>query len=226
VRSTASARGADWRARECREDARGFRRGYYTKKKELTAMPMPPILGTIDWRSVHESGKTYAEWLAGAENPDRRGRIEEGLKAQGLPAPVENLLKGLARPVHVVAIAEDWCGDVVRHVPVLERLALAAPKIQTRYISRAQHKDVFVRFLTNGGEAIPKFIFLNDKFVECGNWGPMTEACKRIIARGKACGDGAAARQKVGQMYEMDGNRLEVVQELVVLALQAAAEAP
>ena len=188
-------------------------------------MPMPPILPTIDWKSVFESGKTFDEWLAIAA-PPRAEAMTAALREQGVEAPVQHLLGTISRPVHVVAIAEDWCGDVVRHVPVLERLVQSSPKIQTRYVSREQHKDVFARFLTNGGEAIPKFIFLNDKFVECGHWGPMTEVCRRIIARGKACGDGTAARQKVNQLYESDANKFEVVRELAALLALAAAEAP
>lgn len=188
-------------------------------------MPMPPILPTLDWAAIFASGKTYAEWLATAE-PARRERLEADLAAQTLPPQIDNLLRTIRRPVHVVAIAEDWCGDVLRHVPVLERLAQAYPQLHIRYIARAQYPEVFVRFLTNGGEAIPKFIFLSDKFVECGNWGPMTEVCRRIIARGKACGDGGAARQKVSQLYSMDANRHEVAQELAVLLIQAAAETP
>lgn len=188
-------------------------------------MAQPPMFPLIDWRGVFASGKTFSEWLDGGQ-PARAETMAAALAEQGLEAPLQHLLGSLAKPVHVVAIAEDWCGDVVRHVPVLERIAQANPKIQTRYVSRAQHPDVFVRFLTNGGEAIPKFIFLSDAFVECGNWGPMTEVCRRIIARGKACGDAAGARQKVGQLYAADANKFEVARELVVLASLAAAEAP
>ena len=86
-----------------------------------------------------------------------------------------------------------------------------------RYISREQHPEVFVRFLTNGGEAIPKFIFLSDAFVECGNWGPMPGLQRELIARGKACGDVGAARKKVAAFYEADSNNRMVVSELVHL---------
>ncbi len=135
-------------------------------------------------------------------------------------------LAALPRSVHVVAIAEDWCGDVVRHVPVLQRMAEAATRLKVRYISREQHPEVFVRFLTNGGEAIPKFIFLSDAFVECGSWGPMPDACRELIARGKACGDVAAARRKVAAHYEQDSTRREVVEELVRLVDTASCSIP
>ena len=117
--------------------------------------------------------------------------------------------------MRVVAIAEDWCGDVVRHVPVLARLADAAPKLELRFITREQHPEVFVRFLSNGGEAIPKFIFLSEAWVECGNWGAMPDACRELIARGKACGDVGAARKKVSALYDADPGRRGVIEELL-----------
>lgn len=189
-------------------------------------MPKPPILEPLDWRAVFASGLSLEAWLAVAEDAGRRDQMAQALAAQALEPQTVALLGALPRRVHVVAIAEDWCGDVVRHVPVLERIAAAAPNLQTRYILREQHRQVFVRYLTNGGEAIPKFVFLNDQFVECGHWGPMSEACRRIIARGKACGDVGLARKKVSAMYQADADCAEVVRELVDLVSLAAATKP
>jgi len=189
-------------------------------------MPRPATLPLIDWRAVHASGLEYAAWLAAAESADQRDRMETQRKALALDPAVAGFMNALPRPVHVVAIAEDWCGDVVRHAPVLQRLAEAGPNLRVRYISREQHPDVFARFLTNGGEAIPKFIFLSDRFVECGAWGPMPEACKEVIARGKACGDVATARKKVAALYELDTTRREVVAELLRLVDIAVSREP
>ena len=177
-------------------------------------MPRPPILPLIDWEKVFNSGKTYQEWLAAGESPTHQDSMEQARKSLWFDAQGTWVFP---RPVYVVAIAEDWCGDVVRHVPVLEVIAAGADKLHVRYISREQWPDVFARFLTNGGEAIPRFIFLNDKFVECANWGPMPELCKKLIARGKACGDVAAARKKVAAFYEADHNRRMVFEELLSL---------
>ncbi len=189
-------------------------------------MPRPAILPLIDWKAVFDSGLDYAAWLAAAESPEQRDKLEAQRTALVLEPLAKGALAALARPVHVVAIAEDWCGDVVRHVPVLQRMAEAGPMLRIRYISRQQWPDVFVRFLTNGGEAIPKFIFLSDRFVECGSWGPMPEACRELISRGKACGDVAAARKKVSAHYEADGNRREVLRELLGLLDVAASREP
>lgn len=189
-------------------------------------MPRPATLPVTDWRTVFDSGLGYRAWLDAAESTDQRNKIEAQRLALNLESPVAAFLAALPRPVHVVAIAEDWCGDVVRHAPVLERMAEAASALKVRYISREQHPEVFMRFLTNGGEAIPKFIFLNEQFVECGSWGPMPERCKELIARGKACGDVASARKKVSALYEQDTTRREVVAELLRLVETAVCQEP
>ncbi|HOF42086.1 MAG TPA: thioredoxin family protein [Candidatus Hydrogenedentes bacterium] len=180
-------------------------------------MPRPPILPVLDWQAIHAGGQTFDDWLKRGTNPANQETMRELRANQPLEPHVKAMLKGLARPVHVVAIAEDWCGDVVRHVPVLEALASASTALRVRYLFREDRPDVFVRYLTNGGEAIPKFIFLNDQFTECGHWGPMSSLCRELIARGKACGDVARAREQVAAIYRADVCSRMAVEELLHL---------
>lgn len=189
-------------------------------------MPRPSVLPFVDWKKIFESSKPYEEWIAEGESEENRATIRRILAGLSLPPHITALLAALPRPVHVVAIAEDWCGDVVRHVPALQRLAQAAPNLKVGFIRRDQYPEVFARFLTNGGEAIPKFVFLSDRFVECGNWGPMPEECRKLIARGKACGDLGAARRKVGALYEADADQRFVIRELLELIDIASSPAP
>lgn len=190
-------------------------------------MPRPPLLPVVDWKAVFDSGYDYPTWLRSGESPENQARME-ALRA-GLvlePAVQAMLREGMSRRVNVVAIAEDWCGDVVRHVPALQRMADVSSNLHVRYIPREKRLDVFARFLTNGGEAIPKFVFLSDQWVECGNWGPMPAQCRELIARGKACGDVAAARRKVAALYEADADLRTVVEELAHCVAIAGSIAP
>lgn len=188
-------------------------------------MPQPPILPVLDWKAIYASGQEHDVWLASSDNTVNLERMAEGLAAQSLSDTASEILAALPRKLHVVAIAEDWCGDVVRHVPVLMTMANATPQVDVRFISRAQYPDVFARFLTNGGEAIPKFIFLSEDFVECGHWGPLPYACKTLIARGKACNDISGARKQVADAYAADPSCQVVVAELLALMEIAATEA-
>jgi hypothetical protein len=189
-------------------------------------MPRPPTIPLLDWKAIFEAGKDFDTWLAGAESAENRQKMDALLMDQELEPQVLGFLASLPRPVHIVAIAEDWCGDVVRYTPVLQRICQAAPSLHLRFVTRTQFPDLFVRFLTNGGEAIPKFIFLSDAFVECGNWGPMPAVQRELIARGKACGNVAAARKKVAAFYEADTNNRMVVSELLHLIDIAVSRVP
>jgi hypothetical protein len=185
-------------------------------------MPRPPFLPVLDWSTIHASGLEWEAWLAKAEFADKRDAMAEAARTLLVPSDTAAIINGITRPVHVVAIAEDWCGDVVRHAPVMQILAAAQPLIRLRFIARHDHPDAFVRFLTNGGEAIPKFVFLSEAFVECGNWGPMQDGCRHLIAQGKACGDVASARKKVSAIYDANSGREQAFRELAALAALAA----
>ncbi len=189
-------------------------------------MPRPPLLPLLDWPAILATGRPYADWITEGESPENRAKIEERRQNQRLEPPIEGLLQALPRTVHVAAFAEAWCGDVTLHVPVLQRLADATPNLQVRYLEREDSPAAFVRFLTNGGEAIPKFVFLNDQYVECGSWGPMPALCRKLIARGKACGNLDLARKKVAAVYESDPNRRMTIEELVRLIEIASAREP
>lgn len=186
-------------------------------------MPMPPILETIDWKMTFNEGLEFAAWLEQAKD-DKRESITEQLNKLNIPNDAAAQITAITKRVHVIAIAEDWCGDVVRHVPVLEKLAEHSDFVQTRYITREAYKHIFARYLTNGGEAIPKFIFLNEDFVECGNWGPMPQLYKDLISRGKACDDVATARKIIHDAYTQGEDRAPAIAELTKLFATAGAD--
>ena len=189
-------------------------------------MPRPPSLPTLDWQAIFAEEFPYEQWLRGAEFAENGQKMEGIRKGLQLSEQDKQRLAAVNRPVYVLAIAEDWCGDVVRHVPVLQKLADHCSKLVVKYVSRADCPDVFVRFLTNGGEAIPKFVFVSAQFIECGNWGPMQEDGKVLIARGKACGDVPTAREKVAALYQADPDQRMVFEELLTLIERASCDSP
>lgn len=71
----------------------------------------------------------------------------------------------------LLVLVEDWCGDAVNSVPVIQRLADANPNIALRVLERDQHLDLMDAHLTNGARAIPLVIVYDEGFVERGQWG-------------------------------------------------------
>lgn len=178
-------------------------------------MPRPNILPEIDWSEIFSSGQAYNDWRTSGENPEHQAKMEEFRARQTLEPGVVSVLEAIARPVYVVVMAEDWCPDVVRHVPVLECVAAHSDHVRTAYIRRDTHPEVTARFHTNGTESVPKFGFFNEEFVWCGQWGPLPEGCNELIRRGRACGDLKSARRLVAEAYKADRERKVVVDELV-----------
>ena len=179
-------------------------------------MPRPPILPVPDRKAIFESGLEWHVWLEQAEDPSQAEKMLALLNELVLADQTVKKLKALTRPVHVIAIAESWCGDVIRHTPLLMKLASCSANLHVRFITRAQYPDFFARFLTNGGEAIPKYVFCSEEFVEVGNWGPMSSTPRKMIALGKACGQGGEARKHVSTFYNTNV-RKEATNELVDL---------
>ena len=85
-------------------------------------------------RDEFESAMTYDQWKAAwTRNHERFAAQEQAYKPDR--ADVE-ALKKLPKPVNVLAIVEDWCGDVVANVPIIERLAKESGKLNVRYAQR------------------------------------------------------------------------------------------
>jgi hypothetical protein len=81
-------------------------------------------------------------------------------------------------------LASDWCGDVVRNVPVVFRL-LEAADIPTEVLIMEEHLDVMDQFLTMGGRAIPKVIFTDTGGHVLGDWGPRPEHVQEVMRKFK-----------------------------------------
>jgi len=181
-------------------------------------MPRPPILPVPDRAAIFNAGVSFEEWLdrAPEEEQENAGKMRAAVADVQVPHDAGLACAHVPRPVKVIAFAECWCGDVVLHTPVLMALANCSDKIEVSFLARAENPDYFARFLTNGGEAVPKFVFLNEACTEVGSWGPMPSTPRKLIAMGKGCGDVATARKKVSAFYQFDEHR-ETIAELVDL---------
>lgn len=73
--------------------------------------------------------------------------------------------------LRVLILAADWCGDVLRSIPVVFR-ALKSSGLPVEVFILEQHLDLMEQFLTNGGRSVPIVIFADDQGQVLGQWGP------------------------------------------------------
>lgn len=163
---------------------------------------------TLDLQAIYQSGKTWDQIVSeSGHHGDRMVAIYDTLC---LSESDFAFLRGISRDVHILGISESWCGDCIRQLPIMARMCAVNPHLQLRIIDRDNHLDVMERYLFNGAQAIPVFVFFNKNFIEVGNWKARPRPCQDIIARGKAAGKLAQAKQEVARWMDETGGRLSI----------------
>ncbi len=99
-----------------------------------------------------------------------RERFEENITNAAVSESDAAYFRSLKRPVHVLVLAEDWCGDVIAGLPVLARLVQEAGAPDVRILFRDQNLDIMDLFLKQGKyRSIPVFVVLDERFNVIGH---------------------------------------------------------
>ncbi|MFY3790129.1 thioredoxin family protein [Ureibacillus sp. MALMAid1270] len=86
---------------------------------------------------------------------------------------------------HILAITEDWCGDAMLNNPVIRKIAEEAG-LDIRCAFRDADTELIDRHLTNGGRAIPIYLFLNDQGEVIAKWGPRAPELQQLVTEMRA----------------------------------------
>jgi thiol-disulfide isomerase/thioredoxin len=117
-----------------------------------------------------EQGLTYQQYLDQiTQNKERFLANYENAKIS--PEAIEHF-KNQPEPLNVLAIGEDWCGDVVAGFPVLAKLAdQVGGKINLRVFLRDQNEDLINQYLNQGKyKSIPVIVFFDQNMRELGHF--------------------------------------------------------
>lgn len=110
-------------------------------------------------------GITIAEYISGMQ--ENRDRLEENYRNANLTSADIERIQDSNMPVNVLVLAEDWCGDVLRYLPVLARMAEVATNWNVRVFYRDQNPDLTERWLKDGiHRAIPVIAFFDENWHE------------------------------------------------------------
>jgi hypothetical protein len=114
-------------------------------------------------------GLTYEAYKSAMTR--NRERFEANEARVSLDPETVGVFRSLPRPLNVVVLAEDWCGDVIANLPVLGRLAAEAGTLNVRIFYRDQNLDLIERWLNQGKyQSIPVFAFFDEGFHELAHW--------------------------------------------------------
>lgn len=120
-------------------------------------------------RERFESGMTYDQYKQ--QMTRNRERLQQNEREVVVSPDDLAAFQRLPRPLNVLVLAEDWCGDVIANVPVLGRLAQESGKLNVRVFLRDQNLDLMDQFLKEGKyRSIPVFAFFDEEFAEVGRF--------------------------------------------------------
>jgi hypothetical protein len=115
-------------------------------------------------------GETFAELLA---RPILNHELYVALyKRVTIPIEISARVEALGGHWHLLVLSEDWCGDSVNIVPIIAKLTESVSNMDMRILKRDENLDIMDAHLTETSRSIPIVILLNQKFQECGWWGP------------------------------------------------------
>jgi hypothetical protein len=112
---------------------------------------------------------TYDEYKA--QMTRNRDRFEANERSLRLTDEDLAPYRALMRPLRVLVLAEDWCGDVISNLPILGRLAAESGKMEIRIFLRDRHPDLMDQYLLEGRyRSIPVFVFFDQGMNEVGRF--------------------------------------------------------
>ena len=133
-------------------------------------------------REQFESGFTYADYKA--QMTRNREQVHQNEKDLQLTDQDAKAFQELPRTINVMALAEDWCGDVVANLPILGKLGEASNgKLNVRIHLRDQEpgSTLMDQYLNKGQyKSIPTFIFLDTDFNELGVWVERPDSVTKV----------------------------------------------
>ncbi|MBB6450763.1 hypothetical protein HNR44_002753 [Geomicrobium halophilum] len=176
-----------------------------------------------EWYSKGMSAKRYIENMT--EHKENLQHIYENFSISA-----DNRLE--KKPLRVIVLTEDWCGDAMLNVPILLRIA-EQTDIQTSFLLRDSNLELMDQYLTNGkSRSIPVFIFIDENGNEVANWGPRAPELQARVDKLFAdlpSKDAPNYEEKwketlvtITKTYREDDNVWNDVYESIIIALEQA----
>ena len=131
-------------------------------------------------KARYYDGESYADFIA---RPIMNRELWQAITSRVLiPVDLTGRVESLGGHWHLLVLSEDWCGDAVNIVPIVAKLADGVSNMDLRILARDENLDIMDAHLTDGkSRSIPIVIVLNEKFHECGWWGPRPRALQKWV---------------------------------------------
>ncbi|WP_010135087.1 thioredoxin family protein [Ochrovirga pacifica] len=128
-------------------------------------------------------------------------RMKRLTKTTQLNDAIINTLGQLNDSYTWLILTESWCGDAAQSLPILNKIAEQSDLIDLKIAYRDENSELMQYFLTNGGEAIPKLIVINQEQKVLADWGPRPSTVSKMVK---------AYKEKYGKLQPEFKEQLQV----------------
>ena len=136
-------------------------------------MPEPKI----DVAPYYNGGLSWKQFMASAK---AASQMQDYYGAFDFDEDVISFFNGRT-PLQVLAIAEDWCPDVVQNVAVLARLCDEVPGMELSVVLKKDAPELMGEYAVSGKERIPVVAFFDMTFRELARWSGRCKSADQWI---------------------------------------------
>lgn len=122
---------------------------------------------TVDIARYYNSGMSWDEFVQNSES--NAERMKSFFDEFDFDEDTLAFFNGRT-PLQVLAIAEDWCPDVVQNVAVIARIAEEVPGMELSIVRRDENPELMDAYLTGDKRRIPVIAFFDMTFDELARW--------------------------------------------------------
>jgi hypothetical protein len=124
----------------------------------------------MTYNEAYQRGRTFPAFLDGVQA--NRDMWHAMARRALLDASAVERIATVEGHWRMLVLVDDWCGDGVNTVPIIAKLADAAPNLDLRILGREEIPEIMDRHLTRGSRSIPVVVLLDEEGRERGWWGP------------------------------------------------------
>ena len=121
---------------------------------------------------------------------------------------------------HLLVLSEDWCGDAVNVIPVIDELAARTKNFDLRILQRDLNPDLMDTHLTGKSRSIPVVMAFDEHWTERAWWGPRPVALQEWVLSPEVQALEKSERYKgIRRWFAVDQGRTTVNELLTAIEL-------
>src|SRR5688500_13089464 len=154
-----------------------------------------------DFKTLWESALPFGAFVAASDQ--HKGLWEGIYRIVRVPDWAFQAVPLGAR-LRLLVIAEGWCGDASRTIPILARFGGAAPGGELRRPRRGAHPELRDGYPTHGSRSISIVIVLDEGSRELGHWGPRPSMLQAWVMENRPVVPKAELYPQIRKWYARD----------------------